>query len=151
MAAAGPGQLRVPHKAVPAPAISHYGAPIGSVLTVNDDTNGPAQWTVRVNSVRPYSDPYATPPAGTRLVAVNVTYTAVKGTASPNPFDWHSKTGSGQTYDSQGGANDGGLNSDNIAAGQKTTGDVVLAVPTSGHVTAVYSDGMSEAGSWAIG
>lgn len=51
----------------------------------------------------------------------------------------------------QGGANDGGLNSDNIAAGQKTTGDVVLAVPTSGHVTAVYSDGMSEAGSWTIG
>jgi Domain of unknown function (DUF1942) len=150
-ATSAPAQPATSAPAQPAPAapeISHYNAPIGSTLTATDDSEG-AKWTVRVNSVRPYHDEYSTPPAGTHLVAVNVTYTALQGKASPNTFDWNSKTASGQTYESQVGG-DSSLSSNDIEAGQKTTGDVILAVPNGGTATAVYSAGLSESGSWKI-
>lgn len=135
--------------APPSDTSGNYNADIGSTLNVQSDTD---HWTVTVNSVKPYSPGEfdSAAGAGYHYVVANVTYKTITGKASPNPWDWKSKEDNGQTHDVEYLGDGTMLSSDNLEAGQKTTGDVYFKIPDSGRSTLVYSAGLSESGSWAI-
>jgi uncharacterized protein DUF4352 len=136
-----------------APEQSTYDAPIGSTLTLTDDSSTPAsKWTVTVNSVKPFHQGEYDEPAGAgyHYIVANVTYHAISGKASPNTYDWTAKDQSGQSYDSGVVYPDTELKSDDIAAGQKARGDIVFKVPDDKAVSLFYSSGLSEQASWTI-
>jgi hypothetical protein len=148
-------QAPAPATHAPAPARSTYDLPVGSTITIkNGDDNG-SNWTVTVNSIRDYQPgQYDTAaPAGQHYIVANVTYKALTGQSGPNSLDWEAKAANGQTYQSQLGAGDSStqLQANNVSAGQSSTGDVYLTVPNgSTGNTVVYSNGLSESGSWAV-
>ena len=139
--------------AAPKPA-STFGLAVGQTVTIHgtDDNEHPTTFTVRVNSIKPwtpgqYDDPV---PAGKRYITANVTYRAVTGPAYPNPLDWETKIPNGQTYDQPGVSGDTELSSNTIQAGALATGDVYLQLPAGKTGTVVYTNGMAEAASWQI-
>ena len=139
--------------AAPKPA-STFGLAVGQTVTIHgtDDNEHPTTFTVRVNSIKPwtpgqYDDPV---PAGKRYITANVTYRAVTGPAYPNPLDWETKTPNGQTYDQPGVSGDTELSSNTIQAGALATGDVYLQLPAGKTGTLVYSNGLGEAASWIV-
>lgn len=135
------------------PTQDTFNAPIGSTLDLKDSDTG-AHWKVTVNSAVVYHPGQYDNPAGAgyHYIRVNVTYRAIAGTASPNPFDWESKEANGQTHDVEYlGDSNTMLNSNDISAGQKTTGDVFLKVPdASKGTTVVYTAGSTEQASWDV-
>jgi len=138
--------------ATQAPVIGKYGEPIGSVMTVTDDSSG-SKWTVTVNSINTYHAGQYDEAAGTgyHYIVANVTYKSITGKASPNSFDWESKDSSGQTRETAPVSSDTSLSSNDIDAGQKATGDVYFKIKDgSNGNTIVYSPGLSEGGSWAV-
>ena len=139
--------------AAPKPA-STFGLAVGQRVTIHgtDDNEHPTTFTVRVNTIKPwtpgqYDDPV---PAGKRYITANVTYRAVTGPAYPNPLDWETKIPNGQTYDQPGVSGDTELSSNTIQAGALATGDVYLQLPAGKTGTVVYTNGMAEAASWQV-
>ena len=155
-AATGPAhpKAKAPARsAAPKPA-STFGLAVGQTVTIHgtDDNEHPTTFTVRVNSIKPwtpgqYDDPV---PAGKRYITANVTYHAITGPAYPNPLDWETKTPNGQTYDQPGVSGDTELSSNTIQAGALATGDVYLQLPAGKTGTLVYSNGLGEAASWIV-
>jgi hypothetical protein len=134
------------------PLPSNYNAPVGSTMTVTDDSDG-SKYTVTVNSIKTYNPGEYDEAAGSgyHYIVANVTYKAISGTASPNTWDWKSKDKSGQSIDAASIYPDTALSSDDIAAGQTARGDIVFKVPNVKYDrTIVYSPGLSEAGSWQV-
>jgi len=139
--------------AAPKPA-STFSLAVGQTVTIHgtDDNEHPTTFTVRVNSIKPwtpgqYDDPV---PAGKRYITANVTYRAITGPAYPNPLDWETKTPNGQTYDQPGVSGDTELSSNTIQAGALATGDVYLQLPAGTAGMLVYSNGLGEAASWTV-
>lgn len=133
---------------------STFGLAVGQMVTIHgtDDNEHPTTFTVRVNSIKPwtpgqYDDPV---PAGKRYITANVTYRAIIGPAYPNALDWETKTPNGQTYDQPGVSGDTSLSSNTIQAGALATGDVYLQLPTGTAGMLVYSNGLGEAASWTV-
>jgi hypothetical protein len=139
--------------AAPKPA-STFGLAVGQRVTIHgtDDNEHPTTFTVRVNSIKPwtpgqYDDPA---PAGKQYITANVTYRAITGPAYPNALDWETKTPNGQTYDQPGVSGDTSLSSNTIQAGALATGDVYLQLPAGTAGMLVYSNGLGEAASWTV-
>lgn len=133
---------------------STFGLAVGQMVTIHstDDNEHPTTFTVRLNSIKPwtpgqYDDPV---PAGKRYITANVTYRAITGPAYPNALDWETKTPNGQTYDQPGVSGDTSLSSNTIQAGALATGDVYLQLPTGTAGMLVYSNGLGEAASWTV-
>jgi hypothetical protein len=133
---------------------STFGLAVGQMVTIHgtDDNEHPTTFTVRVNSIKPwtpgqYDDPA---PAGKQYITANVTYRAITGPAYPNALDWETKTPNGQTYDQPGVSGDTSLSSNTIQAGALATGDVYLQLPAGTAGMLVYSNGLGEAASWTV-
>lgn len=134
-----------------APKQSTYNAPIGSTLTLTDDSDG-SKWTVTVNSVKLFHQGEYDDPAGPgyHYISADISYDAIAGKVSPGSYDWTAKDATGQTYDTAYVSADSDLKSNDIQAGQKARGTVEFKVPDSKDVTLVYSSGMSEQASWTV-
>ena len=135
----------------PPPEPATFGLPIGSSVTMTDDSSG-AAWDVTLNSVHgatsgAYEDP---PKAGMRYIRIDVTYDVTTGPADINEWDWTAKDPSGLVSEVQmvSGSND--ISATTHQTGGKTRGTVTLAIPAGSGGTVVYSAGGSERASWAF-
>jgi len=151
-APAGGGQPSVPavsHTTAPpgcTPLQAPAGAPdagvyqLGQTATVRGDGDTDiSTYTARItlNSICSQTTPvetYGDPPKNGTFVVANFTVEMVTGSANVYPLSFFAQTADGSRYESTYDTVGSRLDADDLAAGQKVTGNIVFDVPADNHL-----------------